>query len=1585
MVAGRRVFLPFPLRSELDPLLFSFVHVVLPRIYLLFQCLTMHVMSAVASNFWDDEESISQLTKICHTIAILLNHIPYMSLFPVVVSDLIYLSKDLSIWLEMMNRMSQDTDVFDANMDHLKIAILEETIEMIDWTIFNSGSGDNGVNKNASDPTKPEYFLHVPSTSQSIQVLQWYMLMILEHLLTLNKQKRLRPTYTTCMILEEMDPTHYFSCMGSDPDLFMTNHVDVEDVQTLFTAFRQIFLSSTSASNVVPACYSLNIVSRLLMQMQSDWHRSCVPKLALLEEVVLLVGHGVRNYLELLPTTQEALNVGGLFNDKNNDTTENMARLLSSLIYCPPNVAGSLSMYDVTKRIHQMCYEILLESLPHVLRISTIRSSALEANFDVHPATALSTVILRTIIAMQSRISGASNMEFTGPLFQILDDQVLSETAVFVLDKIILGSKHGKSLVADLDDAFPDPLLIQPAQYLNKHDEELAGSKRQSVLQSTNELHPQKRRKNTLGHAYDALHVFSLHIELRQFFGNEIYVVISRLKVEFHKSDASLTEPWLHDLFRVTRRFQLVMLFVQSEDSEIWNKLAAVAPNVFRFVKDSLSLISVIAERLLQIEVYQHTLTQNTCIAQFVKTVVICGIYIDKCSWLECAGFEIVYEIVQSVLCLAYRWEISPNIHEDPSAITSLKVPSNLYDVLFGFAQQRIGGITAVDSPQSTWILNVDFLRILSATINSQNLDRIIIHWTDPVLTRVGGDSQIQNFRLATLSHPFQIISSMIGQTRQRSMDALQCARWDDPDPLRRLALWQIGSWMIQSMTPQELQLWGRLRIEDGNSLGARLVKFLIDTAFLDENATVLIFTSRELGSVLSWKNWISVLALLSTVEEWQHTYNLGSSPSGHKISDVMSRLFHFIDDILNAQTSNLTRSENDGVYDNGATTKVELFHKTSARTLCSLLTVNPHSTSQATKVATKHSMLLTVRQWSRLYLSATRRVDLDGFYFAGLLRVAHCTDFGSAVLSEKWSSFAPIMVREVFTANSNGKSEHRADLLEKTKSSWKERQFSAFSTFIHAIINRKLGGESHLSMSLETDLEKIVDASLPGAMAELVVAEDYCGMQMMAGYKLFVLGQKRSLSKTLKRIDPLSFQHNDLISGFVVGCVSKNLASRSWNRDLDNHTRQLCLAPGLVEKIIPLIFMRSGSEELNFFTNTVLQKKISLRQLVTSREMLTLKNFVIELGSNPEQLEPMIVALKKAAIVRSDNYNNNSESLRNISLSSNDDAAMCWVTQNFMFLLVNVVQYKWYTKNVTQKVASLTSLLAILSFLKPADSSQYLPQIMATVTTALSSAPSTIHPYEDDSEMKQLRVLAIHVLSKFVKLVASSQLEVLGQNLTSVVVSLIPTLTNSDCPEDRSGCEEERYGVSLLEWLSSQESLHQYFEEIPFLPPTASLDGVRARLKARGVNFDHLLSASTEATQDGNTGTRSVTSDVGSTAGDSRGAASNAIRQAALRRRLEMISPLLDNDSASVRGVALQHLTSLLRSNRQLFHSLIENEGTTSFKRFVTVFYRDNNGTLVIRLFQPSIKRSPNLLLFPQANLGGTSRTLFMFYFLVA
>jgi hypothetical protein len=722
------------------------------------------------------------------------------------------------------------------------------------------------------------------------------------------------------------------------------------------------------------------------------------------------------------------------------------------------------------------------------------------------------------------------------------------------------------------------------------------------------------------------------------------------------------------------------------------------------------------------------------------------------------------------------------------------------------------------------------------------------------------------------------------------------------------------------------------------------MLYYLIDTAFADKEPDVQFYTARTLGSVLSAKNWASVSAILSTDEEWGHCQNCGLGSLALKATDqILSRVLQYVDSILEAQQKDQIVPKNRILIDELSCSQLERFHHSAARTLFSFCTVAKDELASATKIAILSSIRQAVRQWSRQQQSSTRNVDLDGFYFAELLRVAHCTNYKSIVANGNGPTGTHTMLQDLFASFSDEK--NKTGELQRTRAAWKERQFNMVSSFIQAILIASLRGESHFSVTGEVDFEKSVDACLPHAISNFVAGKDYSGLQMMASYKIYVLGQRRYVCKLMKRSEPISF-HSNPLSGFVLGDVSQNPAARLWNRDTENQARQLCLAPGLVEKIIPLIFMSSGGDQLSFFTDIVLQKKISLKQLVTSREMLTLKNFVLELGRNPELSEQMIVGMKKAAMVRSKGFEDtgNESALHGVVLGD-DDAVTSWVTPNFMFLLVNVVQYKWSTKTIGQQIMSLTSLQTILDFLQSVEAAQYFPQIMATVNAALSEEPTSLSWNDDRAQLSHCRLLAVQVLSKFVRLIARTQLDVIGQNLTSMVVALIPIFSTSENKEEGDiKTEEESLGVALLEWLSSQASLGQCFAEIPFLPPTSSLDTVRAMLKARGVHFDHLLTGAAHGMEDSSASTRSVTSDS-AFSGDSRGAASNVARQAALRRRLEMVASLLENESVSVRRVALTHLTALLRSNRELFHSLIENEGTASLKRFVTVSYRDQQG----------------------------------------
>jgi hypothetical protein len=240
---------------------------------------------------------------------------------------------------------------------------------------------------------------------------------------------------------------------------------------------------------------------------------------------------------------------------------------------------------------------------------------------------------------------------------------------------------------------------------------------------------------------------------------------------------------------------------------------------------------------------------------------------------------------------------------------------------------------------------------------------------------------------------------------------------------------------------------------------------------------------------------------------------------------------------------------------------------------------------------------------------------------------------------------------------------------------------------------------------------------------------------------------------------------------------------------------------------------------------------------------------------------------------------------------------------------------------------------------------------MMTTVNAAISHQPGANTPSKRLCLVSEVRYLAVEGLDKFVRLVAQQQMEALGENLTSVVVSLIPVIAE----EDERGLFFDRHiektktkitgdAVALLEWLSGGErgrKLARCWKEIPFLPQTPALDGVRANLKKVNVDYDNLLATDTQMTSKRSTlSSSSKQSEGGSASGDSKSASSSPKKLLDLRKRLDMICTFLENENASIRRVFLDHLLSLLRSHRELFFALIENEGSSSMKRFLTEIY---------------------------------------------
>eukprot|EP00977_Amphora_coffeiformis_P015047 scaffold4341_cov161-Amphora_coffeaeformis.AAC.1 len=223
----------------------------------------------------------------------------------------------------------------------------------------------------------------------------------------------------------------------------------------------------------------------------------------------------------------------------------------------------------------------------------------------------------------------------------------------------------------------------------------------------------------------------------------------------------------------------------------------------------------------------------------------------------------------------------------------------------------------------------------------------------------------------------------------------------------------------------------------------------------------------------------------------------------------------------------------------------------------------------------------------------------------------------------------------------------------------------------------------------------------------------------------------------------------------------------------------------------------------------------------------------------------------------------------------------------------------------------------------------------MSTVNASLGDNES-----EMLTENSEIRCLAIQILDLLVRRVWDDSRETVGENLTSIVVALIPVLSGSEesggLPSN-SKREAVTRAVSLLKWLTEGSRggiLKDSFKNIPFLPQTPALDPVRNSLEKIGLDFNDLRLTMTEASMSRFSGT----SDTASMSADDKSAERLQKMKINMRDRLQTVCRLLSNENSSIRLHALRHLTSLLQSNRDLFHVLIDTEETSRMSRFVTV-----------------------------------------------
>ena len=766
---------------------------------------------------------------------------------------------------------------------------------------------------------------------------------------------------------------------------------------------------------------------------------------------------------------------------------------------------------------------------------------------------------------------------------------------------------------------------------------------------------------------------------------------------------------------------------------------------------------------------------------------------------------------------------------------------------------------------------------------------------------------------------------------------------------------------------------------------------WLLRSAFADEAASFRFTATREIGRILM-KNKSSLLyALFSTPSNWRRQEaNLGISSledeSLHAaLEHVVIPLFLEIDRLLcrycHIPQSQLSFTMGPSVVTDKASAVTDmdasmLSLQRSAVMVLSSLCQYAYVESPCGLLVFEHALARLIRLWTAIDeenmgtpYDTLDCVSTSSIVFSEMSRLNEIRSIQSILLKSSRDRFMPRLFSDILVPSSgmisNNKNGETPGILEREN---RERQFRLLLTFIGSFllpIPEKPACDiktatANGSYCMHCVLE-FVDEVLPSVISAFIMSKDHDSLLLVTGFKLFVMGEDRKIDKAIKKAARSGAHTSEVLRDEILGSSPRAVAPKTpgieaSTKELVEHTKLLCLAPDMIEHILPRILMTNDSSQLLFFLEVVLQKKMSLQQMVSLRDKLILKALVWEFGRTCDvagadrALRTAAKARKHASMDGDSGYKDACELESGGEKQGDDNAAAClWVTSSFMYLLVNVVQFHWQSRTLQERSRALCSLKWIIKFLLPAEAPQYLPQIMATVNMVMCG---------ESNGTWQLRLLAIQALSEFIRTAIQSQYEMIGSNLATIVVSLFPVLSADESTvrsdnETRAHREAAKVAVDLLEWLTqggNGQNLALYFRDVPFLPSTKALDKVRDALKMHGVSFDDLVVfSSTQNTPHTLSVRDSLTSDGGASHGDDdrkeTAPTYSSIAQSALRRRLNVVRRLFCHENTSVRRVVLQHLIDLLRANRRLFNKLVESEEGTSLNRFITV--RSGSGTL--------------------------------------
>jgi hypothetical protein len=415
-------------------------------------------------------------------------------------------------------------------------------------------------------------------------------------------------------------------------------------------------------------------------------------------------------------------------------------------------------------------------------------------------------------------------------------------------------------------------------------------------------------------------------------------------------------------------------------------------------------------------------------------------------------------------------------------------------------------------------------------------------------------------------------------------------------------------------------------------------------------------------------------------------------------------------------------------------------------------------------------------------------------------------------------------------------------------------------------------GQRAHNAFEVSSAFEIIefIDGAYLPVIVQMIKDEDHEAIQMCAAFRMYLLSEARRMNKEEKRVQkknlaelPIGSRHES------DGPLSRSLVpgvTISTTKLIEN-AKLLCIKTDVITYVLPQLLLHPGQAPLRFFTTKVCQSELDYSDILRGIGLAVLKTLVWELGGDdPEEdsgeeiydsssfdkgprRKDVRLALTKGFLLKE----GKSSELKQLLISPTQDGIvggeLCassagrWVAPNMMFLLVNIVLHQWPKRTDREKFRVIKCLRAMLQFLPPSDSPQYMPQIMTAINNAISS---TMLPGRTNRLFFNLRYIAIATLFDFIRIVTSHDASQLGENLIIIVVALLP-LFDTEVPNSENGMSR-RHAVQMLEWLATGEAddnLPRYFSEIPFVPFTEDLARFRTILSEKGVHLDdmHIMS----------------------------------------------------------------------------------------------------------------------------------------------